>query len=44
MKHLTTEELRQLAKGTVDRLTDAECAELLEWVKKEFQQTEGGEQ
>ena len=44
MKHLTTEELRQLAKDTVDRLTDAECAELLEWAKKEFAQTEGGEQ
>ena len=36
IENLTTEELRQLAKGMVDRLTDAECVELLEWAKKEF--------
>ena len=41
MKYLTTEELRQLAKKTVDRLTDHECAELLEWAKKEFPQMKG---
>lgn len=35
MSNLTTEELRQLTKDTVARLTDQECAELLEWVKKE---------
>ena len=29
-ENLTTEELWQLAKDTVDQLTDAECAELLE--------------
>ena len=43
-ENLTTEELRQLAKDTIEQLTDAECAELLEWAKKEFPQTEGGEQ
>lgn len=36
IENLTTDELRQLAKETVDRLTDAECAELLEWAKQEF--------
>ena len=43
MKHLSLEELRRLTKEMVDRLTNAECAELLEWAKKEFAQTEGGE-
>lgn len=33
---LNSDELRQLAKEAVERLTDQECAELLEWVKKEF--------
>lgn len=36
LDELTNDELRQLAKETIDRLTDQECAELLEWAKKEF--------
>lgn len=29
-------ELRQLAKNIVDRMTDKERLELLEWARKEF--------
>lgn len=35
-ENMTTEELRQLAKETVDRLSAQGCSDLLEWVKKEF--------
>lgn len=35
-KNLTSEELRKLAKETVDRMSDQGRAELLEWIKKEF--------
>lgn len=49
-ENLTTEELRQLTKDAINRLSDRSCAELLEWAKKEFpelwdhekQQTKGG--
>lgn len=36
IENLTTEELRQLAKDTIYRLSEQNCAELLEWAKKEF--------
>lgn len=35
-ENLTTEELRQLARETVDRMSAQGRAELLEWAKKEF--------
>lgn len=37
---MPTEELRRLAHDTIDRLSDQECAELLEWAKKEFPELE----
>lgn len=33
---MSISELRQLAHDAVDSLSDQECAELLEWAKKEF--------
>lgn len=35
-ENFTIEELQQLAKETVDRLSAQGCVELLEWAKKEF--------
>lgn len=35
-ENLTIEELRQLAKDTVDRMSAQDCAEFLEWAEKEL--------